>query len=234
MGVEVEPKSASQPGSAARPPLVLVLLGPPGGGKGTQAKVLVERFGFQHFSTGDALREEVRKGTELGRQAKSIMEAGELVPDELLGELVRARVGGLRSGQGCILDGYPRNIAQAGYLDAVGQGAEIRVLNLEVPSDLLVKRLSGRRFCSNCGKIYNILFSPPRVEGKCDVCASDLSRRKDDQEEVIRERLRVYEVQTRPLVEFYGERPGYLALDGSGEPGAVSEKVIAAVGNWLR
>jgi len=175
---------------------VLVLLGPPGGGKGTQAKKIVEEFGFGHFSTGDALREEVRNQTEIGRQAQAIMESGELVPDELLGAMVKNRVEQAAESQGIILDGYPRTVAQAEFLSSFTADMKVVAVNIAVDQDQIVKRLSGRRFCPKCGTIYNISFSPPAVEGICDRCGTELARRKDDYEEVIRERLRVYDQKT--------------------------------------
>ncbi len=211
-------------------PQLVILLGPPGGGKGTQAKLLAEEFGLVHFSTGDLLRDEVRRGTPAGIQARVYMEAGELVPDELLGRIVRERLAALGPGQGCILDGYPRSLSQAHYLEEIRGTTPLTVLNIEVPEELLVQRLAGRRSCPVCGKVYNVHFSPPRVAERCDDCGSELQRRKDDQDEVIRERLRVYRETTRPVVDFYRGLPGYHEVDGSGDAAQVFEAVKRAVG----
>lgn len=209
---------------------IVVLLGPPGGGKGTQAKQLVGEFGLAHYSTGEILREEVRRGSEVGRRARAIMEAGELVPDEVLGEIVRGRLRDLKDGSGCILDGYPRTVAQARFLEEIREGLPLTVVNITVDEDQIVKRLSGRRFCPECGNIYNIYFSPPKQEGLCDRCGIELERRKDDHEEVIRERLRVYNEQTRPVVDFYRSWPTYFEVDGNREPAAVFDDVCRIFG----
>lgn len=211
-------------------PFIIVLLGPPGGGKGTQAKRLAGAFGLLHYSTGDILREEVRRETDIGRQARKLMDAGELVPDELLGAVIRERLRALPAGQGCILDGYPRNLAQARYLESVRGDLACTVVNIDVPEDALVERLTGRRTCPGCGKVYNVSFSPPREAGKCDVCGAELQLRKDDQETVIRERLRVYRETTRPVVDFYRARPDYHEVDGGLDPDSVFASVSAVVG----
>lgn len=210
-------------------PVIVVLLSPPGGGKGTQAEHLVEEYGFRHYSTGAILREEVRKGTDIGLRAQEAMENGELVPDALLGEIVRARLEHLE-GPGCILDGYPRNLPQAEYLEKVRGDYPVFIVNITVPEEQIFKRLSGRRFCSNCGKIYNIYFSPPRRDGICDSCGSRLEQRKDDREEVIEERLRVYRRQTHPVIDYYRERDGYFEVDGDREPDQVFQQLREIVG----
>ena len=208
-------------GKTEKAATIVVLLGPPGGGKGTQAKQLVDEFGLMHYSTGDILREEVRRGSEVGLRARAIMEAGELVPDEVLGEIVRGRLRSLEGTSGCILDGYPRTVAQARFLEEIRDGLSLTIVNIAVDEEQIVKRLSGRRFCPGCGNIYNIYFSPPKVAGRCDRCGTELQRRKDDHEDVIRERLRVYNEQTRPVIDFYREWPTYFEVDGNREPAAV-------------
>jgi adenylate kinase len=213
---------------------ILVLLGPPGGGKGTQAKRLVGEFDLVHYSTGDILREEVRRDSEIGRRAKAIMEAGELVPDEVLGEIVRGRLQDLDGKGGCILDGYPRTVAQARFLEEIRDGMPLIVVNITVDEEQIVKRLSGRRFCPNCGSIYNIYFSPPKEGGRCDRCGAELERRKDDHEDVIRERLRVYNDQTRPVVGFYRGWPTYFEVDGNQEPAVVFDEIRRIVGTRTR
>jgi len=204
---------------------ILVLLGPPGGGKGTQAKKIVEEFGYGHFSTGDALREEVKNQTEIGKQAKAIMESGELVPDELLGAMVKGRIERAAGTEGIILDGYPRTVSQAEFLATFTGDMQVSAVNIAVDQEQIVKRLSGRRFCPGCGTIYNISFSPPASEGICDKCGTRLERRKDDYEEVIRERLRVYEEKTQPVVDFYRESGSYFEVDGNKSPEEVFHEV---------
>ncbi|GAB4244705.1 MAG: adenylate kinase [Acidobacteriota bacterium] len=207
---------------------VVVLLGPPGGGKGTQAVRLAKELGLEHFSTGEILREEVRQGSELGRQVKAVMESGALVSDEILGRIVRERLSSL-DGKGCILDGYPRNLAQAEFLEEARNGLRLIVVNLAVPEEAIVKRLSGRRFCPRCGTVYNIYFSPPKVDEICDQCGTELQRREDDREEVIRERLRVYREVTQPVVDYYAGRPEFREIDGDGAPEVVYQRLLAAV-----
>ena len=209
---------------------VLVLLGPPGGGKGTQAKKIVEEFGFAHFSTGDALREEVSNQTEIGIKAKAIMESGELVPDELLGAMVKGRIENAVGSKGIILDGYPRTVSQAEFLATFTSDMKVAAVNIAVDQGLIIKRLSGRRFCQNCGTIYNISFSPPVKDGICDKCGTELSRRKDDYEDVIRERLRVYDKKTQPVVDYYENSGSYFEVDGNKTP----EEVFTEVGKIVR
>ncbi|MGH9341149.1 MAG: adenylate kinase [Acidobacteriota bacterium] len=209
--------------------LAIILLGPPGAGKGTQAKRLGREFDFVHISTGDILRAEVQKGTALGKQAKEIMEAGELVPDSLVAEIVGGR---LRSGngkRGFLLDGFPRNLVQAEYLEGAAGDLPVFAIHIQVEEEQLFKRLTGRRHCPNCGRIYNVYFSPPEREGICNACGSALMQRKDDQPEVIRERLRVYREQTEPLVGFYASRDAYFEVDGNEGVEAVFEELSARI-----
>lgn len=212
---------------------VIVLLAPPGGGKGTQAQRLVERFGMTHISIGDVLREEVRKGSELGGQVKEIMEAGELVSDELVAEIIKGRLTAGAESSGFILDGYPRNVAQAGFLSSITDQMQVRVVNIAVAEDQIVKRLSGRRFCGKCGKIYNIYFSPSAKPAVCDDCGSELIQRADDTEQVISERLRVYSEQTRPVLDYYRSKGSYCEVDGNWAPGEVHEEVAKVVGTMV-
>ncbi|MFB3905153.1 MAG: adenylate kinase [Acidobacteriota bacterium] len=201
---------------------VITLLGAPGAGKGTQAKRLADKFGYKHVSTGDVLREAVQNGTSLGRKVKAVMEAGELVSDDLVSEIVRERVTAPDAPRVFILDGYPRNVAQAAYLEKLGDRIDLYVINLALEEEAAVKRLSGRRYCSACGKIYNVFFSPPVREGICDACGSALQQRKDDAEEVITERFRVYRQQTAPVVDFYSGRPNFFEIDGNREPDEIT------------
>lgn len=199
----------------------IVLLGAPGVGKGTQAKMLAEKFALSHISTGDILRDAVRAGTELGKNVRQVMEAGELVSDELVSEVVRERVLRDDRNRGFIFDGYPRTVAQAEYLEKIMSDTPIHAINLHVDEEQLLKRLTGRRSCSGCGRIYNVYFSPPEKEGICAVCGSELVQRKDDREEVVQERLRVYRQQTEPVIAFYKARSNYSAVDGNRDVKAV-------------
>lgn len=211
----------------------IVLLGAPGSGKGTQAKKLVEQYSVAQISTGDLLRAAVAAGTELGRQAKAIMEAGELVPDDVVLGLIRERLGDPDTANGFILDGFPRNLAQAEALDALLAEQKLPLdgaVHIHVDREEIVKRITGRRSCGNCGAIYNVFFSPPKQEGICDKCAgTDLQHRADDNEETVRNRLEVYESQTAPLIDYYNERGLLKTVDGSGEVERIFADVRAAV-----
>ncbi len=196
----------------------VILLGPPGAGKGTQAKEIARRYGIPHLSTGDMFRDHVSHGTELGRRAKPIMERGELVPDKIVLGMVEERVAQPDCAEGFVLDGFPRTLGQAEKLDEVLKrlrfGRSI-VLHLVVDPELLLRRLTGRRTCKVGGEIYNIYERPPKVPGRCDNDGGELVQRPDDREEVIRERLQAYERQTRPLVDYYGRQGVLVELDGS-------------------
>lgn len=212
--------------------MVVILLGPPGVGKGTQGVLLSEALGWERISTGDILREARREGTELGQQAQAFMDAGELVPDSLILELVRDTLAGLPAERGIIFDGFPRTRAQAQALDdvlpEVGRRVD-RVVVLEAPDEILVRRISGRR-TSPAGYVYNVYFNPPRVPGKCDHTGQDLEHRADDMEETVRRRLEVYRAQTEPLIRFYEEgSPAVLRVNGDRDMDTVRGEVLAAV-----
>jgi adenylate kinase len=211
----------------------LILLGPPGAGKGTQAKELSTRLSVPHISTGDMLREAVREGTPLGLKAKAVMERGELVSDELLTEIVRERLAKADCDPGFILDGYPRNLAQAGILAGILEDlgkSDLLALELEVADDVIVTRLGSRRSCPDCGAVYNLVFSPPAKEGVCDKCGAGLVLRNDDKEDVIRERLRVYHEKTAPLSDYYRQRGRLKTVPGDVPPAQVLEKLERAIG----
>jgi len=197
----------------------LVLLGAPGAGKGTQAKKLIEKYGIPQISTGDILRQNVADGTPLGKEAKSYMERGELVPDRIILGLVEDRLKRDDCKKGYILDGFPRNIAQAEALDKMLSDLNMPLdaaLSVDVPFDDLMKRLTGRRTCKNCQQMYNIYFSPPQREGVCDKCGGDLFQRDDDKEETIRNRLEVYQKSTAPLIDYYRGKGILKSVDGTG------------------
>jgi adenylate kinase len=186
--------------------MVVILLGPPGVGKGTQAVRLADTVGWEHVSTGDLLRAARREGTELGTKAQRYMDAGELVPDALILDLVRDHLKGIAPEAGILFDGFPRTTAQAEGLERVLQEVHRRVdrvVVFEASEEELVKRLSGRRSCPDCGAVFNVHFTPPAVEGKCDRCGGTLVQRKDDKPETVRHRLEVYRDQTAPLIDWY-------------------------------
>ncbi len=198
-----------------------IFLGPPGAGKGTMAALLAEKYGFAHISTGDILRAELKAGTELGRKAKSFIDQGQLVPDEVVAAIVSGRLAApdVRN-HGFILDGYPRTVVQAELLDAAladnGLALDAAVL-FNVGRELLLKRLTGRRICRECGAVYHVLFNPPKTEGVCDKCGGPLYQRSDDQADTVEERLKVYETQTAPLIAFYRNRNLLVEVPGDKE-----------------
>jgi len=207
----------------------IIFLGPPGAGKGTQAKILVEKYGIPQISTGDMLREHVKKGTELGKKAKEYMDKGQLVPDEIILSMVKERLSQPDAQKGFILDGFPRTVAQAEALDKMLEemGRKIEyVLALIVPDDELVERLTGRRTCKNCGMMYHIKFKPPKVDGKCDVCGGELYQRPDDNEETVRNRLKVYHESTAPLIEYYKKKGVLFEIDGTKSIEEITQEII--------
>lgn len=211
----------------------MILLGAPGAGKGTQAKLLVERLGIPQISTGDMLRAAVKDGTPLGRQAKQYMDGGALVPDAVIIGLVRERLQKPDCARGYILDGFPRTVAQAEALgeslQAMGAALE-HVLGLEVPSEELVLRIAGRRTCRSCGAMYHVTFSPSTQDGRCDACGGVTYQRDDDREETVRRRLQVYQEQTAPLIRFYEERGLLTRIPGTGEIADILRRLLDAVG----
>lgn len=203
-------------------------MGPPGVGKGTQAARLTETLGLPHVSTGEMLREAVRNGSPVGRKVRAFVESGELVPDELIGELLAERLGQDDAGNGFILDGFPRTVEQVTILDRVLERLGVpldRAIMLTAPESEIVRRLSGRRVCPQCGAVYNLENHAPRSPGVCDRCGSPLAQRPDDAEEVIRKRLEVYREQTLPVVQAYRDRDALMEINATGEPDSVFERL---------
>ncbi len=197
----------------------MILLGPPGSGKGTIAKEISEKYELPHISTGDIFRSNIKEETVLGKEAKSYMDRGDLVPDELTIRLVEDRLQHEDAQKGFILDGFPRTTEQAKALDAIldrKQETLDLALNVYVPQDLILKRLSGRRVCSSCGETYNVYYKPTVKEGICDLCQGEVIQRADDQEETIMNRLNTYEEKTAPLIQFYEESDKVRSVDNSG------------------
>jgi adenylate kinase len=203
----------------------IILLGPPGAGKGTQAKRIVEKTGLLHLSTGDILRDEVARGTELGKQAKAYMDRGDLVPDELIIGMIRGRI---ENADGFILDGFPRTVAQAEALERITP-VDV-VIDIELERDEVIRRLSSRRVCRNCGRIYNLISNPPKLDGKCDACGGELYQRDDDRPEVIENRYDVYTSSTAPLIEFYRSRGLLVEVDGKADPDAIFARIMEIIG----
>ena len=207
----------------------LIFLGAPGAGKGTQAREVAKHFDIPQISTGDMLRDAVKRQTPLGLAAKAKMEAGELVPDEVVCGIVEERISQPDCDKGFILDGFPRTIAQAKFVEraltAKCKGLPL-VVDIEVSEDLLLKRLTGRLTCSLCGEIYNIYFNPPKVEGICGKDGGKLVHRADDNETTIRQRLEAYHTLTRPLIEYYRAQGTLLPVDGNREPEAIAKGLI--------
>ncbi|MCE5361172.1 adenylate kinase [Candidatus Igneacidithiobacillus taiwanensis] len=208
----------------------IILLGAPGVGKGTQAKVVAASTGLPHISTGDMLRASVAAGTEMGKRAKAVMESGALVDDELILGIVSERLSQDDAKNGVVFDGFPRTVVQAQGLDALvveRRGVGItHIFHIVLDDEEIVTRLAGRRVCEDCGAIYHVQYQPPRVDGRCDRCGGVLRQRKDDQPEVIRHRLTVYRTETAPLVAYYRSRPGYVEVDGSGDAAAVTNRIL--------
>lgn len=206
----------------------LVLIGCPGAGKGTQAKVLSKHFDIAHISTGDLLREETASKTELGLKIIDIMNSGQLVSDDIVTTLLKKRIAKDDCKKGFILDGYPRNVAQAEGLEDV-VGTIDKVVLIDADDSVIVERMSGRRGCPKCGQMYHVKYNPPKVEGKCDSCGAELIQRKDDNEETVKNRLSVYHTTTAPVVDFYEKKGLVLKINGVGDIDEISNTLIKSL-----
>lgn len=230
MSTATDPISSTNP-SVGKATRVLLLLGPPGCGKGTQGERLAKKLGIPTISTGEMIRSEIKAGTELGKIAAGVTITGGLLSDDLVNQIVESRLRKEDCAGGFLLDGYPRSIEQAKFLGDLL--ARLRMpqptaIHIDVPSELLVSRTCMRRFCAVCGALYNLQWKPPRKEGACDSCGAPLQQRADDCEETVRNRLSAYEKSTAPLIGYYGGGD-YRRIDGTGTPGEVFEAIVAAI-----
>lgn len=215
--------------AAAEPAYRVILFGPPGAGKGTQARVLAEKFAIKHISTGDLLRAQVKANTALGQQASQFMNSGQLVPDSLILAMVEEEI---KQASGFVLDGFPRSLEQAQALREMLERLKMpldRVILLDVPDQVLVERLGMRRFCPQCQRTYHLVSNKPKQEGVCDVDHAVLKQRTDDQEEVIRKRLKVYHEQTEPMLQYFESNPGVVKLSGEGTIEEVQRRLLESM-----
>lgn len=208
----------------------VVLLGPPGAGKGTQATGIEEKYNIVHISTGDIFRKNVKEGTPLGKQAQAYMDKGELVPDELVIALVQDRLKQDDCKNGFLLDGFPRTVFQAEAMEKLGITVD-KVVDIQVGRDTLIKRATGRRVCKKCGATYHISFKPNKVEGVCDKCGGEVAHRADDQEATVARRIDVYLTETAPLVDYYEKKGNIVHVDGEMDASDVQNIIFAALGN---
>lgn len=211
----------------------LILMGPPGAGKGTQAAELIKKYGIPQISTGDMFRAAVKEGTELGKKAKACMDTGALVPDEVTIGIVRERLSKADCENGFILDGFPRTVEQADALEKIlsDLGKKLTaVLNIHVPAEDLIERAVGRRICKGCGATYHVKFNAPKIEGKCDNCGGELYQRADDNAETMKNRLSVYEASTRPLIDYYKKAGVYSEIDGRQPINEVTAALMKVLG----
>jgi adenylate kinase len=211
----------------------IILMGPPGAGKGTQAEQLTKKLAVPHISTGDMFRKAIKEETELGKKAKSFMDQGKLVPDEVTIGIVKERLAEPDCQKGFLLDGFPRTVGQADALDTILKEMNVAldaVINITVFRELLIERLTGRRVCKSCGATYHVIFNPNKVDGVCDKCGGELYQRNDDKLETVGNRLDVYEAQTAPLIEYYEAKGLLKNIDGSQSMDVVLTNVLAALG----
>ncbi len=211
----------------------LIMLGAPGAGKGTQAARVAAELKIPHISTGDIFRANIKNGTELGKKAKAFMDAGKLVPDELTCDLVADRLAQADCAGGFILDGFPRTIPQAEALDKVVAELGTKIdyaVNIDVPDEAIIERMSGRRACLSCGATYHVVYNPPKTEGICDTCGQPLVLREDDKPETVQTRLSVYHEQTQPLIEYYGAKNALVSVDGTKPMDEVFADILKVIG----
>lgn len=211
----------------------IMLFGAPGAGKGTQAKFLIEKYGIPQISTGDILRAAIKEGTAMGLEAKRFMDEGKLVPDSTIIGIIKDRLSQEDCKKGFILDGFPRTIAQAEALEVLMKEMGItldKVISLNVPDELIVGRVTGRKVCPACGASFHVEFNPPKVEGKCDLCGADLITRKDDNAETVTKRLGEYHSQTAPLFDFYQKRGVLVDIDGTKSVEAITKEIFDILG----
>ena len=211
----------------------LIMLGAPGAGKGTQAKKIAEKYNIPHISTGDIFRANIKNGTELGQKAKTYMDQGLLVPDELVVDLVMDRFAQPDCENGYVLDGFPRTIPQAEALDPALEKAGAKIdyaINVEVPDENIIRRMSGRRACVACGATYHLVHIPPKKEGVCDTCGKELILRDDDKPETVKKRLDVYHEQTQPLIDYYTEKGALVEVDGTVDMEDVFDAIVKILG----
>ncbi len=212
----------------------IILLGPPGAGKGTQAAGIVNKYNIPHISTGDIFRKNIKEETELGKKAKEYMDKGLLVPDELTVGLVTSRISEPDCANGFMLDGFPRNVSQAKHLDVFLKETNIKldnVINIEVDKNILVERAVGRRICKSCGATYHVEFNPPKTEGVCNVCGGELYQRQDDTEETVSKRIQVYLDETKPLADYYANEGIISNINGQQSIDKVFEDIVNALGS---
>lgn len=210
-------------------PLVVIVLGAPGAGKGTQAVYLREKYQLSHIATGDLLRDNLKRNTPIGQKVKTYLDAGTLAPDAIIIEMVLDRLKNPDCKKGYILDGFPRTIGQAETLDCSLQHSNLVVLNIDVTDAVILERLSGRLSCENCGAPYHTIFSQPKIPGKCDKCNGTLIQRKDDKEEVIKERLKIYHLQTKPLIAYYQKQGKLHTIDGTLPKDEISNRFFEVI-----
>lgn len=206
----------------------LILIGAPGAGKGTQAEIICERYNIPAISTGNIIREALKSGTEMGIRAKSYMDEGKLVPDEVVIGIIRERLAKNDCSNGFVLDGFPRTIPQAEALDKMGISID-KVLDIEVSDEAIVQRMSGRRVCEKCGTSYHLIYKKPNVDGVCDKCAGTLVQRKDDHPETVKERLNVYHEQTEPLKDYYSKQGKLCIVEGQDDVADTTKRVLATL-----
>ncbi|QWC00773.1 adenylate kinase [Mycoplasmatota bacterium] len=211
----------------------LLIMGKPGAGKGTQAKKILDHFNLTHISTGEIYREEIKKGSYIGQEAKKYLDQGNLVPDKMTNDIVQEVLTKTKFENGFMLDGYPRTIAQAEALDEMLNDLDIKltaVINVDVDDDIISDRMSGRRVCSNCGETYHLEYHPPKVEGICDVCGHHLIQRPDDLKESVLNRLKIYKNKTQPLLDYYENKNLLLVIDGENSSDQVFEDILKKLG----